>query len=416
LEALCEQFVEKSKPVKAVFTDEKRREGSFWLFRAKVQDGHGQPVIERLLALFYDRRTGQVHEVDPRMIWELEGTPHGWQFQPEYAKGIDDAEEAVRQEVTARLEHLRDEAQKRREREAQIKKTWFERSFDELVSESNAKLLDYHRRASGGEDMRIAIQQEEENLKSLVQEKKGRLEALDREHTLTLLEPELEAVAIVLPKQTGEAERPSADEDRKRQVEEAGMAEAMRYEREHGREPQDVSEEGRGFDIKSTGGGETRFIEVKGFTETGPLELTPHEWQIAHRLGDAYWLYAVENALTEPKLIPIQNPAKNLRPKEVWGGKNRRSRLEGRRSSMTARGTVKGDTILLDEDMKLPDGARVEVRVIGMPLAEAELQHRREIVERIKANQVLRFVSIDEILAEEKREREERPEGWLNRS
>jgi len=319
LEALCDHFLDKSKPIKSIFMDEKGREGYFWLLHAKVKDGQGQPAIERLIALFYDRQMNQVQEVDPRMIWELESMSHGWQIPPDLASDIDNAEEAVRQEVTARLEHLREEAQKRRDREGKIKRDWLERSFDALISESNAKLFDYHKRAGRGEEMRIAIQQEEENLKALVREKEERLEALNRERTLTLLEPELEAVAIVLPKQYVEAKGALADEGLKRQVEQAGMSEAMSYEREHSREPQNVSNERRGFDITSTGRGETRFIEVKAFMETGPLELTPHEWQMAHRLGDAYWLYAVENALTQPRLTPIQNPAKNLKPKEVWG-------------------------------------------------------------------------------------------------
>lgn len=319
LEALCTRFLEKSKPIKAALVDERGRDGSFWLFRAKVQDGHGQPVIERLLALFYDRRTAEVNEVDPRMIWELESTPHEWKLPQEFVESIDDAEDAVRRRVTIRLEHLRDEAQKRRERECQIKKDWLERSFNSLISESNAKLFDYHRRAERGEDMRIVIQKEEENLKALVREKEERLGALDKGRMLTLLEPEIEAVAIVLPKQVIGAEATPPTEGLKRRVEEVGMREAMRYERENGREPQDVSNEFRGYDIVSAGGGETRYIEVKAFAETGPVELTPHEWQMANRLGDAYWLYVVENALTRPKLNPIPNPAKNLKPKEVWG-------------------------------------------------------------------------------------------------
>jgi hypothetical protein len=36
---------------------------------------------------------------------------------------------------------------------------------------------------------------------------------------------------------------------------------------------------------------------------------------------------------------------------------------------MTAKGTVKGNIVVLDEGEKLPDGARVEVRVIEEPLS-----------------------------------------------
>jgi len=64
--------------------------------------------------------------------------------------------------------------------------------------------------------------------------------------------------------------------------------------------------------------GETRYIEVKAFATTGPLELTPHEWQMARRLGDQYWIYVVENALSEPRLMAIRDPTHTLpRPQAV---------------------------------------------------------------------------------------------------
>jgi len=40
---------------------------------------------------------------------------------------------------------------------------------------------------------------------------------------------------------------------------------------------------------------------------------------MAQRLGDEYWLYVVEGALTEPRLKPIQNPAQRLSVREVLG-------------------------------------------------------------------------------------------------
>jgi hypothetical protein len=100
-------------------------------------------------------------------------------------------------------------------------------------------------------------------------------------------------------------------------VEEAGMQAAMAYERQQGREPKDVSKEFLGYDIDSHGTEGTRYIEVKAFATTGPLELTPHEWQMAQRLQDAYWLYVVEDALGQPRLHPIPNPAVRLQAQPV---------------------------------------------------------------------------------------------------
>lgn len=109
------------------------------------------------------------------------------------------------------------------------------------------------------------------------------------------------------------------DEEAKRRVEEAGMKVAMEYEREHGRQPEDVSNQFLGYDIVSCSETEVRYIEVKSFATTGTVELTPHEWQMAERLQDTYWLYIVEDALTEPKLHTIQNPAASLKAQPVTG-------------------------------------------------------------------------------------------------
>lgn len=68
------------------------------------------------------------------------------------------------------------------------------------------------------------------------------------------------------------------------EAETVAMAKAMAYEREQGREPQDVATENLGYDIRSTApDGSTRYIEVKGRADTGPIALTPNEWLAAHR-------------------------------------------------------------------------------------------------------------------------------------
>lgn len=92
----------------------------------------------------------------------------------------------------------------------------------------------------------------------------------------------------------------------------------MRYEREQGRETEDVSEKKLGYDVESTGPAEKRYIEVKSFASTGSLELTPNEWQMARRLTKSYWLYIVENAVSGPKLTLVQDPSARLQPQEKW--------------------------------------------------------------------------------------------------
>lgn len=320
LEALLEHSLQKTRPVYAALVDPGERSGSLWLYTARVQDGRGQPVLERLIACFHDRATGQIREVDPRMVWELDEWPAAVPIPSDAPSYLAQTEPAVRDFVLGNLRPLSDEAQRRRERECNIKERWIQESFKILIQESQDKLWDYRRRADRGEDMRIAIQQEEENLKALTMERHQRLKEIDQERVLTVLEPELQAVALIVPQSALKAPE-AVPEDAgliKRKVEEAGMAFVMDYERREGRTPRDVSQEFRGYDIESASPEETRYIEVKSFATTGRVEMTVHEWQMAERLGDQYWLYIVENALTNPTLHAIQNPTR-LKAQPVVG-------------------------------------------------------------------------------------------------
>ncbi|MGQ9467934.1 MAG: helicase-related protein [Anaerolineae bacterium] len=311
LEALCEHFLQRDRPVQAALVHPQGEQGVLWFFRGRVQDGTGQPVLERLLTLFWNAQTQQAHEVDPRILWDLQPWPDGAPLPDGLLNALDVGESSARRHVLELLDRLRAEAAQRREREVGIKKRWLEESFGDLLAESNAKLVEYSRRAEWGEDMGVAIRQEEENYKRLVWEREERLKALEQEQALTVLEPQLEAVVLVCAPPSAEAERPQMEADVRR-IEAIGMEVAIQHERQQGREPTDVSKEYLGYDIRSEGGGETRYIEVKAFATTGDVRFTPHEWQMAQRLGDEYWLYVVGNAVSEPRLYQIQNPAARL--------------------------------------------------------------------------------------------------------
>jgi SNF2 family DNA or RNA helicase len=331
LDALADHFLSRERPVRAILADEKGRRGILWLYRARLQDGHGRPVLERLIALFHDLPSGEIRAVDPRVLWELEEPdplPGGSPLPEDLPAVLREASERVQRRVRDQLSALQAEARARRERESAIKRRWLEASYEQLIHESQEKLWDYHRRREAGEDMEAAIRQEEQRLKELLDERKRRLEELEKERDILVLEPELEAVALIVPKPPsppaatpeGSAETPlPPEEELKRRVEATGMRVAMDYERQQGREPRDVSAQFLGYDIVSHGAEGARYIEVKAFATTGPLELTPHEWQMAERLQDAYWLYVVENALDAPRLHPIQNPAARLSAQPVTG-------------------------------------------------------------------------------------------------
>lgn len=320
LEALIDHCLQKSRPFRAVLMDEKGRQGTLWLYRACLQDGYGKSVLERLVALFHDRASGEIREVDPRMVWELESASQDLRLPEDLAQYLQGASQAVKAHLLNCLTAIQQEAQERRERECAIKERWLKASYEYLIHESQDKLFAYHRRQDAGEDMGVAIRQEEDNLKALLREKEERLAELEKEKQIFCLEPSMEALAVILPKpQVVATPTETQTTENKSEIEAAGMRVAMEYERKQGRSPEDVSLMFFGYDIVSSSSEETRYIEVKAFANTGALELTPHEWQMAQRLQDRYWLYVVENALSEPRLYTIQNPAVRLNAQPVVG-------------------------------------------------------------------------------------------------
>lgn len=101
----------------------------------------------------------------------------------------------------------------------------------------------------------------------------------------------------------------------KQKVDAAAMKVVQDYEEKCGRIPVDVKDINCGYDIESTdpaNSNATRRIEVKGHTEAGTTFITNNEFKMGLRFANNYWLYVVENALTNPKLRVIQNPALKL--------------------------------------------------------------------------------------------------------
>ena len=60
-----------------------------------------------------------------------------------------------------------------------------------------------------------------------------------------------------------------------------------------------------------------RYIEVKGHASTGDVTLYYTEWQMAHRMGEEFFIYEVDHALTGPQLRIVRDPVgKGVEPTE----------------------------------------------------------------------------------------------------
>jgi hypothetical protein len=70
------------------------------------------------------------------------------------------------------------------------------------------------------------------------------------------------------------------------------------------------------------------------------------------------------------------------------------------------KGIVKDKVVVLEEGVRLPDGAEVEVRLMACP------QSRHEVFARVLGNRITRAVDMAEITEEDKREREEQVDSW----
>ena len=61
--------------------------------------------------------------------------------------------------------------------------------------------------------------------------------------------------------------------------------------------------------------GEKVVIGVNGRAGRGPIQLTENEWPTAVNVRDQYWLYAVADCATNPRLYRVQDPAFKLAEK-----------------------------------------------------------------------------------------------------
>jgi hypothetical protein len=71
------------------------------------------------------------------------------------------------------------------------------------------------------------------------------------------------------------------------------------------------------------------------------------------------------------------------------------------------KGIVKDNIVVLEDGARLPDGAEVEVRLLERPL------RCDDAFARVLANRIAHDVGMDEIIEEDKKEREEHPDTWL---
>jgi len=276
-------------------------------YRARVVDGLGHTVHERLFALEI-AADGEARLREPSLLGDL--TPGAAPAEMPRVASLPEATEALNRLA---LRPFLDEV--RGERVAEIDRiaAHVETSLTELIAKADQEIG----RAQEDQEQGIAgaegrLTQAESRHAELLARRERRREELSRQRALTLQGVERLTSVLVLP----HPERGAPEVARIRpdpETERIAMEVVIEHERALGRQVFDVSERNLGYDVTSLdlGSGELRLIEVKGLAgETGIIRLTPNEKRVAEDRRDCYWLYVVTNCATAPVLQePVADPA-----------------------------------------------------------------------------------------------------------
>jgi SNF2 family DNA or RNA helicase len=303
----------------ATFVDPDGRLDGFILFyEGEVKDGTGTVAGKSLFALYADSRSGEIRSVPSTIMWDLAESPE--QARTSQSVDIESLKKQVLSRVISTLNDYKLKLQDDRNRQAQIKQKYGITSLDGLILQLDGDLIELYSRRDRGENVDLAIFNKEEKKREYERSKKELEQIILKERSLTMSNPTFIGVARILPMQTGDGSVMHSDPE----VERIGMEAVMKFERDAGREPEDVSNENLGFDIRSKektlqNAEKIRYIEVKARAKTGPVALTQNEWFKAQRLADDFFLYVVWNTSIEsnPKPLIIQNPSEKLAVNKV---------------------------------------------------------------------------------------------------
>jgi len=290
----------------AVFIDpEGKLDGYILFYEGEIKDGLNKIVGKRLFSIYVNQN--EVRPVPSTILWDL---PEGKSQKEQMNFQLE--EQRVIGKVISEMENYKKQKLEERQREAKIKEKYGIKSLEYFLVKFDGELIELYERKERGENVDLAIRNKEEQKRKYERALEELKDQIEREQALTMGMPKFVGIIRVKPAETV-SDYMKSDEE----IERIGMEEAMKYERTHGRNPENVSAENLGFDIRSQDNkGKIRYIEVKARADVGSIVMTQNEWFKAQRFGDDYYLYVVFNAASKPELSIIQNPAQRLKPEE----------------------------------------------------------------------------------------------------
>lgn len=287
-------------------------------YRARVVDGLGQVIHERLFAVEISEDGDLPAEGSAQAGPRLQEPGLLGNFTPADPPAEKPAVAALPEATTWLHEHALTPflEETRRDRLAEVERisTHVELSLTELLQRADEEIG----RAATEVDQKVAgaegrLAQAEARHAELLARRDRRRTDLERQRALTLQAVERLASVLVLPhpeREAPEVRRLTPNFE----TEAVAMRVVMEHERAQDRQVYDVSEKNLGYDVTSLdlASGELRLIEVKGLgATTGTILLTPNERRVAEDRRDCYWLYVVTDCETTPCLQePIRDPAR----------------------------------------------------------------------------------------------------------
>jgi hypothetical protein len=301
----------------ATYTDpDGKMDGVILFYQGEIRDGQGEVAGTRLFALYADKYSGEVQPTNPAVLWDLmEGSPSSQSSLPKMGEenDLDNLKRQAWSSLLPGLEEYRQSLLSERQRQAAIKEKYGLKSLEGLVLKLDGDLIRLYDRRERGENVDLVIRNKTEQKERYDAALETLQRNLARERNLTLSMPRfLGSVRVVPASVCVESNEMISDAE----IEQIGMQVAMEFERNAGWTPEDVSMQNLGFDVRSTSPDKKRYIEVKARAAVGPVSLTQNEWFKAQRFQEDYYLYAVLNAVSQPQLYRIQNPATVLQPDE----------------------------------------------------------------------------------------------------
>ena len=277
-------------------------------YRARVVDGRGHVVQERLLAVEL-AEGGAIRLREPHVLGNL--TPSA---APEGLPAVASLPEATawlnQHALTPFIDEVRTERLAEVDRIAEHVELSLTEVLQRIDQEIGRAAEEVERQVTGAEGRLAQAEARHDEARA---RRDRRRRQLTQQRALTLQGVERLASVLVLPHPEGDAPdvrrlRPNPE------TELTAMRVVVDHEKAQGRQVYDVHEKNLGYDVTSLDlqSGELRLIEVKGLAAAaGTILLTPNERRVAEDRRDCYWLYVVTNCAGDAQLQePVKDPAR----------------------------------------------------------------------------------------------------------